>query len=85
VPPARVEAVRRAVGGRAAAELPAVHRAVAQAVASGRSRVMEGVFRWSSTPAMMADAGRWLPITDPVVPEWLHPFGGEVLVALEEG
>jgi GNAT superfamily N-acetyltransferase len=26
----------------------------------------------------------WLAWDDPRVPEWLHPFGGEVLVALED-
>lgn len=85
VPPAQVEAVREAVGGRAPAELAAAYREVARAVAPGRSRVMEGVFRWSSSPVAMPDAGQWLPVSDPVVPEWLHPFGGEVLVALEDG
>jgi GNAT superfamily N-acetyltransferase len=42
-----------------------------------------GVFRWSTTPAPLADAGVWLPADDPRVPGWLRPFGGEVLVVLD--
>lgn len=43
-----------------------------------------GVFRWSSAPAPGDDPGVWLPTADPRVPEWLHPFNGDVLVALED-
>ncbi|MDP9072826.1 MAG: GNAT family N-acetyltransferase [Actinomycetota bacterium] len=42
-----------------------------------------GAFRWCEHPADLDDAGQWLPWDDPRVPEWMHPFGGEVLVALE--
>ena len=42
-----------------------------------------GVFRWSTTPAALPDAGTWLPHDDPRVPGWLRPFGGEVLVVLD--
>lgn len=42
-----------------------------------------GVFRWSTSPAPLADAGIWLPYDDPRVPDWLRPFGGEVLVVLD--
>lgn len=42
-----------------------------------------GVFRWSTAPAPLPDAGRWVAASDPAVPPWLHPFGGEVLVALD--
>ena len=44
-----------------------------------------GVFRWSTSPTPLPDAGIWLPYDDPRVPEWLRPFGGEVLVALDGG
>lgn len=43
-----------------------------------------GVFRWSTRPAPLPDAGIWLPFDDPVVPEWLRPFDGSVLVALDD-
>ena len=45
--------------------------------------VYEGVFRWTTTPADLPDAGIWVPADDPVVPEWLRVFGGEVLLALD--
>jgi GNAT superfamily N-acetyltransferase len=44
-------------------------------------RAYRGVFRYSLEPARLPDAGEWLPHDDPVVPEWLRPFGGDVLVA----
>lgn len=45
----------------------------------------EATFRWSDAPAPLPDLGRWLPADHPVVPAWLRPFGGEVLVALDDG
>jgi hypothetical protein len=42
-----------------------------------------GVFRWSTAPAELPDAGVWMPYDDPRVPDWLRPFGGEVLVVLD--
>lgn len=44
-------------------------------------RAYRGVFRYSLRPVPMPDAGEWLPHDDPIVPEWLRPFGGDVLVA----
>lgn len=44
----------------------------------------QAVFRYALTPAPLPDAGEWVSIEDPVVPPWLHPFGGEVLVARDE-
>ncbi len=40
-----------------------------------------GVFRWCARPADLPDAGNWERADDPRVPEWLRPFGHEVLVA----
>ncbi len=45
--------------------------------------VFQGVFRWSTTPTDLPDAGVWVPAADPVVPDWLRVFGGEVLLALD--
>ena len=44
-----------------------------------------GIFRWSTDPTPGDDPGAWLPTDDPRVPEWLHPFNGDVLVAFEAG
>jgi GNAT superfamily N-acetyltransferase len=53
--------------------------------ALGRSgRLTEGMFRWCERPTDLPDAGVWIPIDDPRVPEWLRPFNGDVLVALED-
>jgi GNAT superfamily N-acetyltransferase len=78
VPRDRVAAVEAAIHGEGAVALPA---------AMGRpgARVIDGIFRWSTRPTPFPDVGVWLPVDDPVVPDWLHPFGGEVLVALEDG
>jgi len=46
--------------------------------------VYTGTFRWSTTPTLLADAGEWVDAADPVVPDWLHPFGGRVLVARDD-
>lgn len=44
----------------------------------------EGGFRWTTSPAPLPEVGVWLPHDDPLVPEWLRPFGGDVLIALDE-
>jgi GNAT superfamily N-acetyltransferase len=46
-------------------------------------RTVRLVFRWCTDPAPLPEAGSWLPAADPRVPDWLHPFGGEVLVAVD--
>jgi len=46
--------------------------------------LFEGVFRWTERPAPLEPAGTWLPHDDPVVPDWLRPFGGDVLVVLDD-
>lgn len=38
------------------------------------------VYRWSDQPAPLPDAGLLVPAADPDVPDWLRPFGGEVIV-----
>jgi hypothetical protein len=43
--------------------------------------VYAGTFRWTTAPAQMADAGEWIDADDPLVPDWLRPFGGQVLIA----
>lgn len=48
------------------------------------ARYGAGVFRWSTEPAASDDPGTWLPRSDPRVPEWQHPFNGDVLVALAD-
>ena len=50
----------------------------------------QAVCRWSARladvpgPDVLPEAGRWVPVNDERVPDWLRPFGGEVLVVLDE-
>ncbi len=58
--------------------LPALPGLIGRRGVAGR-----GVFRWSTSPAPLPDAGIWVPHDDRRVPAWLRPFGGEVLVVLD--
>jgi GNAT superfamily N-acetyltransferase len=58
------------------AELPA-------AVGHPGRGAYRAVFRWTLAPQPLPDAGAWVPADDPVVPDWLRVFGGEVLVAVD--
>jgi RimJ/RimL family protein N-acetyltransferase len=66
------------IGPTLADAMPALQRAL------GRPLV-DVMFRWSGVLADLEPLGQWLPVDDPRVPEWLHPFGGDVLVHLEDG
>ena len=46
-------------------------------------RTVRWAYRWCTDPADLPDAGSWLPATEPGLPDWLRPFGGEVLVAVD--
>jgi len=80
VPPDEAEAVRDRVDSWEQAEsiLP-------EALARQDSPVYYGTFRWTYQPADLPDAGIWLPVEDPRVPPWLHPFGGDALITLIGG
>jgi GNAT superfamily N-acetyltransferase len=54
------------------------------AIGHPEQKAYEAVFRWTLSPAPLPDAGTWLPADDPVVPEWLRPFGHDVLIARDE-
>jgi GNAT superfamily N-acetyltransferase len=77
VPPAVVDAV-----GAALADSGGDRSRIAAAAGLG-ARSFTGVFRWSTAPADLPDAGTWIAADAPSVPEWLWPFGGEVLVAVD--
>jgi GNAT superfamily N-acetyltransferase len=44
----------------------------------------QAVFRYALATAPLPDAGAWVSIEDPVVPPWLRPFGGDVLIARDD-
>jgi GNAT superfamily N-acetyltransferase len=85
VPPDIVEAARNlAVAGG----FEALGSGLGELMGRSSARLHAGVFRWTDAPAppeVLPDAGIWVPYDDPRVPDWLHPFGGEVLVALDDG
>ncbi|GIF48762.1 acetyltransferase (GNAT) family protein [Asanoa ferruginea] len=80
VPPQRVEAVR------AIADLPVpdLLEKLPGAVGFDGWRALRAVFRFTTEPAPLPDAGEWVPVNDPAVPGWLRPFGNEVLIARDE-
>lgn len=56
------------------------------AIALGGGVISDGVFRWAHDvpgPDVLPDVGTWLDRDDERVPEWLRPFNGGVLVALD--
>ncbi len=60
-------------------------RAVGEAVVGPGAALGRGVMRWATEVASdVEELGVWFPITDPRVPAWLHPFGGDALLALDE-
>jgi len=80
VPAARLEAVR--AGGT---DLDDVLDGLPEALGVPGAVVGRGVFRYAVAPPDIAAVGDWVPADDPRVPAWLRPFGGQVLMVLEEG
>jgi GNAT superfamily N-acetyltransferase len=80
VPPDAAEAVRAKADHRdwtaLAAELPSL-------VGMAQTRTYVGAYRWCEQPSPLPDAGVWVPPDSPGMPEWLFPFGSDVLVALD--
>jgi RimJ/RimL family protein N-acetyltransferase len=48
-------------------------------------QLFDVMYRWSSGVPALEPLGEWRSWDDPVVPPWLHPFGGDVLVHVEDG
>ncbi len=84
ITPDRAEAVRDVVHATGGLTEPA--RAQVAALLGG-GVVGTGVFRRAEAvpgPDVLADAGEWVDADDPRLPEWLLPFNGGVLVALDD-
>jgi GNAT superfamily N-acetyltransferase len=64
-------------------DLAAVEAPLAAALRRPSARLVRSVLRWSGAPADLPPAGEEVPADDPVVPDWLRPFGGTVLIALD--
>jgi GNAT superfamily N-acetyltransferase len=80
VAPEYVDAVREA----ASAYSPQLFEKLPHAVGLPDRHAGRGVFRWTTSPTKdLTDAGTWVPSDAPGLPDWLRPFGGEVLVAAD--
>lgn len=75
--PEHVEAVRSAVH-----DWSQVTTLLPSAVDRPGATAYLGTFRWTLKPADLDDVGTWIDVNDPRIPEWLRPFGGEALIAL---
>jgi GNAT superfamily N-acetyltransferase len=96
VAPSLLDATRQHLGGRvgdpgSADESAPDDSAPDESVLAGlpaaiglRGRLLVGLFRFTTAPTGLPDAGIWRPADDRAVPDWLRPFGGEVLVALDD-
>jgi GNAT superfamily N-acetyltransferase len=81
VPPERVGKVRDLIAAGREAEDWLVD--LPEAVGLAGHTIYSGVFRWTVRPEPLPDAGTWVDAADPVVPDWLRPFGGQALLALD--
>ncbi|HEX2849744.1 MAG TPA: GNAT family N-acetyltransferase [Acidimicrobiales bacterium] len=79
VPPDQAAEVR-ALG----ADLDAVGAGIGAVFGRPGTPLFRGIFRWCHELRDLGDVGEWVPTDDPRVPEWLHPFNGEVLVAWDD-
>lgn len=68
----------RALGGTLDEARPGLERLLG-------GRLFDVMHRWTGDPAPLESLGEWVPWDDPFVPPWLHPFGGDVLVHVEDG
>lgn len=66
------------------AELPSVLDRLPTVLGETGRGTYRAVFRWTSTPAPLPDAGRWEDADGPGIPEWLRPFSGQVLLARDD-
>lgn len=85
VAPDRVEPVRDVVGQRGVIRIGEVLPHLRVALDLLDAHTINGVFRWTAHPTPMHKAGEWFSAEDPAVPPWLKPFGGEALLAMEDG
>ena len=65
--------------------LAEVEAALAEVVGRPGARLVRSVLRWTGDPAALPPLGEEVDVGDPRVPEWLRPFGGDVLVAFDDG
>ncbi len=84
VPPQYADAVAAARAEGRLQDLDGLRRWLPDLLGKPGHVVYHGVFRWSTEPTPLPDAGVWVDVDDPRVPEWLRPFGGQVLMAFDD-
>jgi GNAT superfamily N-acetyltransferase len=85
VPPDALDWARGVVAG--GADLDGLREALPAGLGLAGHIVYRGVNRWATHPTAadeLPDAGVWVPADHPGVPDWLRPFGGELLVAFDD-
>lgn len=83
VPPGYDERARALLAG----DLDALRAALPVLLGTPEHVVYRGVCRWGvcvPSADVLPDAGEWLSAEDPRVPPWLKPFGGDVLMVLDD-
>jgi GNAT superfamily N-acetyltransferase len=78
VRPDAADAVRAVAGA-----WPDLPRVLPAAVGRPNAPAYIGHFRWCVAPTELPDVGAWVSVSDPRLPDWLRPFGGEALVVLD--
>jgi len=85
VPPAAERRLRRADVGDRGHPTPLLAEQLG--IGADGSRPIQwdrAVLRWTARPTDLPEVGRWVPSGHPALPAWLHPFDGDVLVALDD-
>ncbi|WP_250562864.1 GNAT family N-acetyltransferase [Sphaerisporangium fuscum] len=83
IPPAHVEPVARLYGEER--DLNVTGPRVPALLGHPERGWFTAVYRWTTRPALLPEPGVWVSAEHPEVPDWLRPFGGEVLVARDPG
>ncbi len=65
-------------------DLPAVEQGLGAVLGRLGARLVRSVLRWTGEPAPLPPVGEEVDAEDPRVPDWLWPFGGDVLLAFGE-
>jgi GNAT superfamily N-acetyltransferase len=83
VPPGTAESARAVLARRPVGSPGPILRDLPAALGRPGGRLIEGIYRFCTEASDLPDAGEWRPASDRAVPAWLKPFGGDVLVVVD--
>lgn len=83
VPPGVGSRIARVVEGIVGRERSRLRELPSLILGNG-GQYFEGIFRYCLEPSTFPEVGTWLPAQSVRVPAWLKPFGGQVLLALDD-